>query len=239
MKTVGKRFKGVATKVDKNEIYSPDDAVRLAKETASAKFDETVDLAIQLGVDPKKGDQVVRGVTNLPHGTGKKQRVLVFAKGPAADAAQAAGAEMVGAEELVEQIQKGWKDWKNFDVIVAEQALMPVISKIGGVLKAAMPTPKSGTVTTDPGKVVEDIKKASRVDYRVEKAGIVHMPIGKASFSEAQLKENLAAALSALIKAKPQGAKGRYLQRITISTTMGPGIRIDTVAAQRLGEVGA
>lgn len=230
------RYKALTSKVDKSKVYEPEDAIKTVKETATAKFDEAVDVAVNLGVDPRKSDQMVRGVVNLPHGTGKKQRVLVFAKGSMAEAAEQAGADMVGAEDIVEQIQKGWKGWKNFDLIVAGQDMMPVISKVGGTLKASMPNPKSGTVTQDPAKVVSEIKQASRLEYRVDKAGIVHMPIGRASFSEDQLTENLAYALNALLKAKPAGAKGRYLKKITLSTTMGPGVHVDPVLAQKLAE---
>lgn len=232
----GQRYLALASKVEKGNPYPPEEAIRLVKETASTKFDEAVDMAINLGVDPRKSDQMIRGVINLPHGTGKKQRVLVFAKGEAAVAAEQAGADMVGAEDIVEQVQKGWKGWKNFDLIVAGQDMMPVISRIGGTLKARMPNPKSGTVSTDPAKVVQDIKQASRVEYRVDKAGIVHMPIGRASYTEEQLVENLAVALNALLKAKPSGAKGRYLKNITLSTTMGPGVKVDSVAAQKMAE---
>jgi LSU ribosomal protein L1P len=218
------------------QTYSPIEAIRKAKQTATAKFDEAVDMAVNLGVDPRKSDQMVRGVVNLPHGTGKKQKVLVFAKGEQADAAREAGADMVGAEDIVEQVQKGWKGWKNFDLIVAGQDMMPIISRIGGVLKARMPNPKSGTVSPNPAKVVQEIKQASRVEYRVDKAGIVHMPIGRASFSEEQLLENMTIALNALLKAKPATSKGRYLQKITLSSTMGPGVQVDVNEAQRLAE---
>ncbi len=218
------------------QTYSPIEAIRKVKQTATAKFDEAVEMAVNLGIDPRKSDQMVRGVVNLPHGTGKKQKVLVFAKGEQAEAARAAGADMVGAEDIVEQIQKGWKGWKNFDIIVAGQDMMPIISRIGGVLKARMPNPKSGTVSPNPAKVVEDIKQASRVEYRADKAGIVHMPIGRASYSEDQLLENMLVALNALLKAKPASSKGRYLQKITLSSTMGPGVRVDVQEAQRLAE---
>ncbi|GIV08560.1 MAG: 50S ribosomal protein L1 [Fimbriimonadales bacterium] len=218
------------------QTYSPLEAIRKVKQTATAKFDEAVDIAVNLGVDPRKSDQMVRGVVNLPHGTGKKQKVLVFAKGEQADAARAAGADMVGAEDIVEQVQKGWKGWKNFDLIVAGQDMMPIISRIGGVLKARMPNPKSGTVSPNPAKVVEEIKQASRVEYRVDKAGIVHAPIGRASFNEEQLLENMMVLLSALLKAKPSTSKGRYLQKITLSSTMGPSVLVDVQEAQRQAE---
>ncbi len=230
------RYLSLVRNIEKDALYTPLEAIRKVKETATAKFDESVDMAVNLGVDPRKSDQMVRGVVNLPHGTGKKQRVLVFAKGEQAEAARAAGADLVGAEDLVEQIQKGWKGWKNFDLIVAGQDMMPIISRIGGILKARMPNPKSGTVSPNPAKVVEDIKKASRVEYRVDKAGIVHMPIGRASYSEEQLLENFAVALNALLKAKPAASKGRYLQKITLASTMGPGFKVDPNEAQKLAE---
>ncbi len=222
--------------IDRARLYSPEEAIRLVKQTASTKFDEAVDIAVNLGVDPRKSDQMVRGVVNLPHGTGKRQKVLVFAKGEQAESAREAGADLVGADDLVEQIQKGWKGWKNFDLIVAAQDMMPVISRIGGILKARMPNPKSGTVAPDVAKVVADIKQASRVEYRVDKAGIVHMPIGRVSFSEEQLLENFAVALNALLRAKPATARGRYLRGITLSSTMGPGIKVDPNLAQKLAE---
>ncbi len=230
------RYLSVAKQIDKDCVLPPAEAIQKVKETATAKFDEAVDVAINLGVDPRKSDQMVRGVVNLPHGTGKKQKVLVFAKGEQADLAREAGADMVGAEDIVEQIQKGWKGWKNFDLIVAGQDMMPIISRVGGILKARMPNPKSGTVSPTPARVVEEIKQASRVEYRVDKNGIVHMPIGRASYSPEQLLENFAVALSALLKAKPSSSKGRYLQKITLSTTMGPGVRVDVNEAQKLGE---
>jgi large subunit ribosomal protein L1 len=230
------RYLKLLSLVDRSRLYAPEEAIRLAKQTASVQFDEAVDIAVNLGVDPRKSDQMVRGVVNLPHGTGKKQKVMVFAKGEQAEAAREAGADLVGADDLVEQIQKGWKGWKNFDLIVAAQDMMPVISRIGGILKARMPNPKSGTVSPDPAKVVRDIKQASRVEFRVDKAGIVHMPIGRASFSEEQLLENFAVALNALLRAKPATSRGRYLRAITLSTTMGPGIKIDPNLAQKLAE---
>lgn len=230
------RYLSLVKQVDTKPLYSPLDAIRKAKETATAKFDESIDMAVNLGVDPRKSEQMVRGVVNLPHGTGKKQRVLVFAKGEQAEAARAAGADLVGAEDIVEQIQKGWKGWKNFDLIVAGQDMMPLIGRIGSILKARMPNPKSGTVSPNPAKVVEDIKQASRVEYRVDKAGIVHVPIGRASYSEEQLLENFAVALNALLKAKPATSKGRYLQKITLSSTMGPGFKVDPNEAQKLAE---
>jgi large subunit ribosomal protein L1 len=228
-----KRYKAESAKVDKTQMYETEAALELVKQTASTKFDSTVDIAVKLGVDPRQGDQVVRGTTDLPHGTGKTQRVAVFAKGPAADAAQAAGADTVGADDLIAKIQNGWRD---FDVLVATPDMMPAVGKLGRTLGPRMPNPKSGTVTTDVTTVVNAIKKATRLAYRVEKGGIIHAPIGKASFSTEQLAENMNVLLSALIKAKPSSAKGRYIQKITVSSTMGPGVGIDITTATRTAE---
>jgi large subunit ribosomal protein L1 len=183
------------------------------KKTSTAKFDETIDVAIRLGVDPRHGDQMVRGTTNLPHGTGKTRRVACFAKGEKATEAEAAGADRVGADDLVAEIQKGWRE---FDVLVATPDMMQSVGRVlGRTLGPRMPSPRSGTVTNDIGRVIRDIKSASRVEYRVEKAGIVHSPIGKVSFSQDQLMENFQTLLSALLKARPSAAKGRYLRGIT------------------------
>ncbi len=231
MPTHGKRYRELATKVEATQAYSPDEAIRLVKATATAKFDETVDVAIRLGVDPRHGDQVVRGTTTLPHGTGKSRRVAVFAKGEKAADAEAAGADVVGAEDLVTQIQGGWRE---FDVLVATPDMMKIVGRLGRVLGPRMPSPKSGTVTQDVATVVRDIKGATRVEYRVEKAGIVHAPIGRVSFPDEQLLTNLAALVNALVKAKPPSAKGRYLRSITVSPTMGPGVDLDIAATQAL-----
>jgi large subunit ribosomal protein L1 len=230
---VSKRLKAENAKVEKNKQYEPVEALQLVKDTSSTKFDGTVDIAVRLGVDPRQGDQVVRGTTDLPHGTGKNQKVAVFAKGPAAEAAQAAGADTVGADDLIAKIQNGWRD---FDVLVATPDMMPQVGKLGRTLGPRMPNPKSGTVTTDVTKVVNAIKKATRVQYRVEKGGIIHAPIGKASFPVEQLQENMTVLLNALIKAKPASAKGRYLKGITLSSTMGPGVDVDTQIAGRTAE---
>ena len=232
---VSKRFKEEKAKVEKTRQYDPLEAVELVKTTSSTKFDSTVDLAVRLGVDPRQGDQVVRGTTDLPHGTGKSQKVAVFAKGANADAAQAAGADEVGAEELIAKIQNGWRD---FDVLVATPDMMPAVGRLGRLLGPRMPNPKSGTVTTDVTRVVTAIKKATRVAYRVDKAGIIHAPIGKASFPADQLLENMNVLLSALVKAKPASAKGRYIQKITVSSTMGPGVTVDLQTATRTAERG-
>jgi len=227
---VSARFKAEQAKVDGLKQYEPLEALELVKSTASTKFDATVDIAINLGVDPRQGDQMVRGTTELPHGTGKSQKVAVFAKGPAADAATAAGADEVGADELIAKIQNGWRD---FDVLVATPDMMPAVGRLGRVLGPRMPNPKSGTVTTDVTKVVTAIKKATRVAYRVDKAGIIHAPIGKASFGTEQLLENMNVLIGTLLKVKPSSAKGRYIQKITVSATMGPGVSIDLATAQR------
>jgi large subunit ribosomal protein L1 len=192
-----------------------------------------VDIAVRLGIDPRQGDQVVRGTTDLPNGTGKTQKVAVFARGANADAAQAAGADGVGAEDLIEKIQNGWRD---FDVLVATPDMMPLVGRLGRTLGPRMPNPKSGTVTTDVTRVVNAIKKATRVQYRAEKAGIVHAPIGKVSFPTDQLVENFNVIVGTLVKAKPAAAKGRYLKKITVSSTMGPGVDIDTQRAQAVAE---
>ncbi|MCL6519829.1 MAG: 50S ribosomal protein L1 [Armatimonadetes bacterium] len=233
MPTHGKRYNEAVKKVEKGKAYDPEEALALVKELASAKFDETVDVAVRLGVDPRHGDQMVRGTTTLPHGTGKVRKVAVFAKGEKAKEAEEAGADVVGAEDLVKKIEEGWRD---FDILVATPDMMSMVGKLGRILGPRMPNPKSGTVTMDIAKVVRDIKSASRVEYRVDKAGNIHMPIGKVSFEKEKLLENFAALLSALIKARPAAAKGRYLRKITVSSTMGPGIDVDIQKAQAIAE---
>lgn len=222
---MGKKIEAAQGKVEAGREYSVEEAVKLVKELAFAKFDETVDLAVNLGVDPKKSDQMVRGTVMLPHGTGKKVKVLVFAKGEKEKEATEAGADFVGAEDLVEKIQKGWLD---FDSAVATPDIMGLVGKLGKVLgpRGLMPNPKLGTVTFDVAKAVREIK-AGKVEYRAEKSGIVHVPIGKISFEEAALLANARTVLDSIVKAKPGTSKGRYLKRITLSSTMGPGIRID------------
>jgi large subunit ribosomal protein L1 len=230
----GKRYNEAVRDVDTKGLYDVTEAIELVKKTANAKFPETVDVAVRLGVDPRHGDQMVRGTTNLPHGTGKVRKVAVFAKGDKAQEAEAAGADTVGAEELITQIQGGWRD---FDILLATPDMMSAVGRVlGRTLGPRMPSPRSGTVTNDIGRVVKDIKSASRVEYRVEKAGIIHMPIGKVSFSTEQLVENFTTLLNALIKARPAAAKGRYLKGITVSSTMGPGFQIDTQRAQHLAD---
>jgi len=223
----GKRYVEATKIVDKSATYDVAEAVSVVKKSASAKFDETVEAHIRLGVDSRHADQQVRGAVVLPHGTGKKVRVLVFAKGPKADEAQAAGADHVGAEELIPKIQNdGWLD---FDVVVATPDMMGVVGRLGKVLgpKGLMPNPKAGTVTMDVTKAIEDIK-AGKIEYRLDKANIIHVPIGKASFSEEQLSENFQTLMDAVIKAKPASAKGTYLRSVVIASTMGPGVKLNT-----------
>ncbi len=222
---MGKKLENAESKVDKDKEYSVEEAVALVKESAYAEFDETVDMAINLGVDPKKSDQMVRGTVVLPHGTGSTVRVLVFAKGEKEKEAKDAGADFVGAEDLVEKIQKGWLD---FDKAVATPDLMGLVGKLGKVLgpRGLMPNPKLGTVTFDISKAVKEIK-AGKVEYKVEKAGIIHVPVGKASFDKDKLLENTLAVLKSVTKAKPATSKGKYIKKITMSSTMGPGVKVD------------
>lgn len=224
----GKRYQELSKLVDQSRLYTPREAIDLVKETAKAKFDESVEVAIRLGVDPRQADQQVRGTVVLPHGTGKKVTVAVFAKGEKATEAKEAGAEYVGAEDLVAKIEGGWTD---FDVAVATPDMMGLVGKLGKILgpKGLMPNPKTGTVTFDVGKAVKDIK-AGKVEYRIDKAGIIHVAIGKASFSKEALLENFHTLMTAVIKAKPAAAKGTYLKKVVLSTTMGPGIKVDPAA---------
>jgi large subunit ribosomal protein L1 len=235
MPTHGKRYRALVADIDTKEVLDLEQALERVKKSANAKFDETVEVAFRLGVDPRHGDQMVRGTTTLPHGSGKVRKVAVFAKGEKAAEAEEAGADTVGAEDLVEKIRNGWRD---FDILVATPDMMSIVSRLGRTLGPRMPNPKAGTVTTDVSKVVRDIKSAARVEYRVEKAGIIHMPIGKVSFPTDHLVTNFTALLSALLKAKPATAKGRYLRGITVSSTMGPGVQVDTQRAQVMGERG-
>jgi len=223
--TIGKKFKAASAKVDRNKRYKLDDAFKLLKETATKKFDETVDAAINLGVDPKHADQVVRGAVVLPHGMGKAVKVAVFAKGDKAREAQEAGADIVGAEDLAEKIQGGFMD---FDKVIAAPDMMGVVGRLGKVLgpRGLMPNPKVGTVTMDVAKAVKE-QKAGKVEFRVEKAGIVHVPFGKASFEPQKLKDNFSVIMELIFKAKPQTAKGVYVKNVTVSCTMGPGIKVD------------
>ncbi len=211
--------------IDRNKVYDLSEAVKAVKDNATAKFDETIEVAMNLGVDPRHADQMVRGVVNLPAGTGKEVRVAVFAKGDKADAAREAGADIVGAEDLVEQIQKGEI---NFDRAIASPDMMPLVGRLGKILgpRGLMPNPKVGTVTPNVAEAVK-AAKAGAVEFRVEKAGIVHAGVGKASFSEDKLEENIKAFVDAVIKAKPEGAKGAYVKKVSLSSTMGPGVQVD------------
>ena len=222
----GKRYTEVAKLVDRSVAYDPSEAVKLIEQTGKAKFDETVELHVRLGVDSRHADQQVRGAVVLPHGTGKTKKVLVFAKGPKADEATAAGADFVGAEDMVQKIQS--ENWFDFDAVVATPDMMGVVGRIGKVLgpKGLMPNPKSGTVTMDVTKAINDIK-AGKVEYRLDKTNIIHCPIGKVSFGEEKLLENLNTIMEAIAKAKPSAAKGQYFKNASIATTMGPGIKIN------------
>jgi large subunit ribosomal protein L1 len=221
-----KAYKAVAEKVDKDRVYAPLEAVRLARSGGSStKFDQTVDVSMRLGVDPRKADQMVRGTVNLPHGTGKTARVLVFAGGDKAEEARAAGADHVGSDDLIERINGGWLD---FDAVVATPDMMGKVGRLGRVLgpRGLMPNPKTGTVTTDVAKAVGEIK-GGKIEFRVDRHANLHFIIGKASFSETALVENYAAALEEVLRLKPASAKGRYLRKVTVSTTMGPGVPVD------------
>lgn len=227
-----KKLKEAKAKIDRSRTYSLEEAIALVKEASYAKFDETVDLAVRLGVDPRKADQMVRGAVVLPNGLGKTVRVLVFAKGEKAQEAQAAGADYVGADDLVAKIQEGWFE---FDTAIATPDMMGTVGKIGKLLgpRGLMPNPKVGTVTFDVGRAVTEAK-SGKVEYRVEKAGIIHAPLGKVSFDVEKIKGNLMAVMDALVKAKPSTAKGTYLKKVSISSTMGPGVNIDVPALQAL-----
>ncbi len=220
-----KKKKAVREKIDLTKEYTLEDAVSLVKESSYAKFDESIDLAVNLGIDPRKSDQMVRGAVVLPHGIGKKIRVLVFAKGEKEKEAIDAGADYVGSEDLVEKISKGWLD---FDKTVATPDIMGLVGKLGKILgpRGLMPNPKLGTVTFDIAKAVKEIK-AGKVEYRAEKAGIVHVPIGKVSFDSKKLRENVKAIIESIVKAKPATSKGKYLKKLSISSTTGPGISVD------------
>jgi len=222
----GKKYQESAKLVDKSKLYDVDEALDLATKTAKAKFDETVELHAKLGVDSRHADQQVRGAIVLPHGTGKTSKVLVFAKGPKADEALAAGADYVGEMDLCTKIQQ--ENWFDFDVVVATPDMMGVVGRLGKVLgpKGLMPSPKAGTVTMDVTKAVNDIK-AGKIEYRVDKNNIIHCPIGKASFGKEKLADNFEALMGAIIKAKPSAAKGQYLRSVVVSTTMGPGIKLN------------
>ncbi|HEX5237803.1 MAG TPA: 50S ribosomal protein L1, partial [Sphingomicrobium sp.] len=224
MGKVSKRQKAL-TSVDRERFYGVDEAISLVKSNATAKFDETVEVALNLGVDPRHSDQMVRGVVSLPKGTGKEIRIAVFAKGGKADEAKAAGADIVGAEDLMERVQGGQID---FDRVIATPDMMGIVGRLGKVLgpKGLMPNPKLGTVTMDVAKAVNDAK-SGQVEFRVEKAGIVHAGIGKASFSETDLKDNFTAFMDAIVRAKPTGAKGKFIKKVSVTSTMGPGVKVD------------
>ncbi len=221
----GKRYQDAVKTIDKMNLYGLDEAVKLVKENAKAKFDETIELSFRLGVDPRHADQQIRGALVLPHGTGKVRKVLVFAKGEKAKEAEAAGADFVGEADMVEKIQGGWF---GFDVAIATPDMMGVVGKIGRVLgpKGLMPNPKTGTVTLDVKKAVEDVK-AGKVEYRIDKTSIIAVPIGKASFDEGKLQENANAIIDVIKKAKPASTKGQYMKSLTISSTMGPGVKVN------------
>ena len=230
----GKKYRTALEAFDRQHLYTTTEAVDLLKQVASASFDETIELAVRLGVDPRKADQIVRGTLSLPAGTGKTARVIAFAAGDAAAEARAAGADEVGADDLVAKIEGGFLD---FDVAIATPDLMGQVGKLGRVLgpRGLMPNPKTGTVTTDVGKAVTEFK-GGRVEYRTDKVGNVHVRVGKASFERAKLLDNIHAVIEELVRAKPAAAKGRYLRGVTLSSTMGPGIRIDPAKARDVDE---
>lgn len=224
-----RKYREALKRVEEKAMYSLPEAVGLAQQTASARFDETMEMAARLGVDPRHADQMVRGTVVLPHGTGKDSKVLVFAQGEKAKEAEEAGAEVVGGEDLAKKVSDGWLD---FDAVVSTPDMMRVVGKLGRVLgpRGLMPNPKTGTVTFDVASAIREIK-AGKIEFRVDKTAIVHAPFGKASFTAVQLDENARALLSAILKARPSATKGKYLKSLTVSSTMGPGIRVDEVSA--------
>ena len=232
-----KAYRQAMELVDPDQLYAPQAAMAIAKQSAKTKFDPAIEVSMRLGVDPRKADQMVRGTVNLPHGTGKTARVIVFAAGEKAEEARAAGADEVGSDELIERVAAGWTD---FDAAVSTPDLMGKVGRLGKVLgpRGLMPNPKTGTVTMDVAKAVEDIK-GGKIEFRVDKNSNLHFPVGRASFSEDQLTDNYLAALDEILRAKPSAAKGRYVKKVTISTTMGPGIPVDPQATSRgAGEAG-
>jgi len=229
----GKRYRAAAATLERERVYTPEEALQQIKELASVKFDESVDIALKLGVEAKSGEQVVRGVVTLPHGTGKSPRVVAFARGEAAAQAQQAGADEVGGEELVAKIEGGWKD---FDVLVATREMMRAVGRLGKRLGPRMPNPRAGTVGDDIAAIVRDLK-SGRVQFRMDRGGVVQAPVGRISFDLPQLRENLAALLGAILRARPASAKGQYFRKLTISSTMGPSLLVDTSAAQALAEM--
>lgn len=226
----GKKYQEVAKLVDRQRLYSPAEAIELVKKTARANFDETVEVALKLGVDPRHADQQVRGTVVLPHGTGKNVKVAVFAKGDKAKEALEAGADIVGADDLAEKVQEGWT---NFDVAVATPDMMGTVGRLGRILgpRGLMPNPKAGTVTFDVGKTVKELK-AGKIEFRVDKSAGIHVPIGKVSFDEKALLANFRALMDAIIKARPAAAKGQYLRKVALATTMGPGIKVNPLEVQ-------
>lgn len=225
------RYVAAAGAVEKGQYYPIEEAIALVKKSATAKFPENIDLAVRLGIDPRKSDQNVRGTTALPHGTGKKEkRIAVLAKGDHVKEAEEAGADIVGSDDLITKIQGGFKD---FDIVLATEEMAPSIGKIGRILGPRTPNKRNGTVTNQVGQAIREIKGATRAEYRADKAGIVHMCIGRVTLDDAKIQENLHAALHALIKAKPQTAKGRYLISVTLSSTMGPGVKLDPTVAHK------
>ncbi|HEY3418020.1 MAG TPA: 50S ribosomal protein L1 [Armatimonadota bacterium] len=235
MQKHGKRYEQALKKVELEQPAAPRAVLQAVKDSASAKFDETVEAAIRLGVDPRQSDQMVRGSVSLPHGTGKSPKIAVFAKGENATAAEEAGADVVGAEDLVARIDEGWKD---FDILVATRDLMGIVGRLGRKLGPRMPNPKAGTVTDNVAQTVRDLK-GGKASFRVDKAANIHVPIGKVSYTPEQLEENLMALVQALLRAKPSSSKGAYLRKISISSTMGPAYRVDTAtaAAQATGKL--
>jgi large subunit ribosomal protein L1 len=223
----GKRYRDLVKLIDRTSAYEPNEAIDLVQKTANAKFDESVELHIRLGVDSRHADQQVRGAVVLPHGTGRSKKVLVFAKGAKADEATSAGADFVGADDMVDKIRN--ENWFDYDVVVATPDMMGVVGKLGKILgpKGLMPNPKSGTVTMDLTKAIAEIK-AGKIEYRLDKTNIIHCPIGKVSFGQEKLADNFKTLIDAVIKAKPSAAKGQYLKSVTITSTMGPGIRVNT-----------
>jgi large subunit ribosomal protein L1 len=236
MRKHGKKFAEAAKQVDRERLYEPAEALKLVKDVAFAGFDETVEVHVRTGLDPRHADQIVRGSAVLPHGTGRTQRVLVFAQGDSAREAEAAGADVVGGEELARRIQEGWLE---FDVAIATPDMMGVVGRLGRVLgpRGLMPNPRTGTVTPDVARVVREVK-AGRVEFRVDRTGVLHAPIGKISFEPEKLAENLGAFVDAITRAKPTGAKGQYLRSITVASTMGPGLKVDLAGAQALAAAG-
>ena len=228
----GKRYQAAVGALDREQLHSPEEALRLVKDAASAKFDETVELAVRLGVDARAGEQMVRGTVTLPHGTGKSPRVVAFARGEAAQQAEEAGADIVGAEDLVAKIEGGWKD---FDVLVAAREMMRVVGRLGKRLGPRMPNPKAGTVGEDIGAIIRDLK-GGRVQFRMDRTGVVQSAIGKASYEPEKLTENFSTLIGAILRARPAAAKGQYLRKIAVSSTMGPSVSVDPSAAQALAE---